>query len=241
MNTLKQPLLRPVVNDLTLGVLMLDTRFPRFPGEIGNGMTWPVPLQFKIVRGATPTRVVDDEGKGLLEPFLEAAHELIDLGVRGITTSCGFLALFQREMAQALPVPVATSALLQIPSIQTMLPQGKRVGILTFNKEALTERHLRAVGVSSDLPIVGMSERSLFRRVFSDKALPSEADFGMLEAEMADAARRLLSENPDVGAILCECTNMPPFAKVIREATGLPVFDVVGMIRWFVSAIQQQD
>lgn len=231
---------RPVVNDLTLGVLMLDTRFPRFPGEIGNGMTWRVPLQFKIVRGATPGRVVDEEGRGLLEPFLEAANELIDLGVRGITTSCGFLALFQREMSEALSVPVATSALLQIPMIQTMLPKGKEVGVLTFNKEALTEQHLKAVGVHAPLPIEGMSEGSLFRRVYSDKATPSEADVGLLEAEMVDAARRLLGSNSNIGAIVCECTNMPPFAQAVRNATGLPVFDVVGMIDWFVAGLRQR-
>ncbi|RDU97402.1 aspartate/glutamate racemase family protein [Trinickia dinghuensis] len=229
---------RPVVNGLTLGVLMLDTRFVRFPGEIGNGLTWPVALQFKVVKGATPARVIDDEGAGLLEPFIEAARELIDLGVQGITTSCGFLALFQRELSEALPVPVATSSLLQVPIVERMLPKGKRVGILTINERALTDRHLAAVGVDATTPIVGMHEHSLFRKAFTDQALPSAADFSVLEREMVDAARRLTASHPEVGAIVCECTNMPPFAPALRAATGLPVFDMVGLIRWFVAAIQ---
>lgn len=229
---------RPVVHDLTLGVLMLDTRFPRFPGEIGNGRTWPVPLQFKVVHGATPERVVDGQGEGLLEPFIEAARELVDLGVRGITTSCGFLALFQRELSAALPVPVATSALLQAPLIEAMLPRGRRVGILTFNAEALSERHLAAVGVNPATPVEGMSANSLFRRVFSDSARADDADFAVLEAEVLQSAKRLVQHHPGIGAILCECTNMSPFAAAIRAEIGLAVFDVVSLIRWFVLGLQ---
>lgn len=230
----------PVVHGLTLGVLMLDTRFVRFPGEIGNAATWSVPLQFKIVRGATPARVIEDQGRGLLDPFVDAAQELIDMGVRGITTSCGFLALFQRELTERLSVPVATSALLQVPMVERMLPAGKRVGILTINQAALTELHLAAVGVDPTTPMVGMPEESLFRRVFTDRAEPSEADFSVLELEMEVAAQSLVAQFPDVGAIVFECTNMPPFAAAVRRATGLPVFDVVGMLRGFIDALRLQ-
>ncbi len=219
---------------------MLDTRFMRYPGEIGNAQTWSVPLQFKIVRGATPARVIEDQGRGLLDPFVDAAQELIDLGVRGITTSCGFLALFQRELSARLPVPVATSALLQVPMVQRMLPAGKRVGIVTINRTALTAAHLAAVGVDSTTPIVGMDEASLFRRVFTDQAQANAGDFARLESEMVEAARALVAAHPDVGALVFECTNMPPYARAVRQATGLPVFDVVGMLRWFIEAIQAQ-
>ncbi|ALM84546.1 aspartate/glutamate racemase family protein [Bordetella sp. N] len=229
---------RPVVHGLTLGVLMLDTRFTRYPGEIGNAETWSVPLQFKIVKGATPARVIEDQGRGLLDPFVDAAQELIDLGVRGITTSCGFLALFQRELSARLSVPVATSSLLQVPMVERMLPAGKRVGILTVNQAALTPAHLTAVGVDTTTPILGMEEESLFRRVFTDRVPSSAADFPILQKEMVEAARDLVSRHPEVGAIVFECTNMPPFAAAVRAATGLPVFDVVGMLRWFIDAIQ---
>jgi hypothetical protein len=218
---------------------MLDTRFVRFPGEIGNAATWSVPVQFKVVRGATPERVIEDQGRGLLDPFVEAAQELIDLGVRGITTSCGFLALFQRELSARLSVPVATSALLQVPMVERMLPAGKRVGILTINRHALTDAHLAAVGVDSTTPIAGMPEDSLFRRLFTDQAQPADTDYADLENEMVEAARTLVSEHPEVGAIVFECTNMPPFSAAVRKATGLPVFDVVGMLRWFIGSIQQ--
>src|ERR1700759_5156446 len=112
-----------------LGILMLDARFPRIPGDMGNATTWPFPVLYRVVRGATPERVVLDAARGLLDPFLAAAAELVGLGAEAITTNCGFLSLFQRELAAHVGVPVATSSLLQVPLVQATLPPGKRVGI----------------------------------------------------------------------------------------------------------------
>ena len=226
---------RGTVDDLRIGVLMLDTPFRRLPGDIGNARTWDFPVQFRVVKGADPARVVHGEAKGLLQPFVDAALDMVAAGVRGITTSCGFLALLQREMAQALPVPVATSSLLQAPVIEAMLPAGRRVGILTFAAEALTERHLAAVGVRTDTPIEGLPPDSLFRSVYG--AMGGESDIDRLEAEVVAAARRLVDGHPDVGAILCECTNLPPHAAAIAAATGLPVFDIIGFIDWFARSL----
>src|SRR5438874_7925648 len=90
-----------------VGVLMLETRFPRLPGDIGNATTWPFPVLYRIVPGATPTRVVDQADPALIEPFVTAAAELVEAGCRGITTSCGCLATFQRQLARAVPAPLA--------------------------------------------------------------------------------------------------------------------------------------
>src|SRR5215471_12968735 len=82
-----------------VGILMLETRFPRIPGDMGNALSWPFPVLYKVVPGASPRRVVHDQARGLLEPFLAAAAELVRLGADGITTTCGFLSLYQRELA----------------------------------------------------------------------------------------------------------------------------------------------
>ena len=103
----------------TVGILILDTRFPRPPGDIGNIATWPFPVLYKTVHGASPERVVHRKGEGLLEPFVRAAEELISEGADGITTTCGFLSLFQSELAAAIPVPVVTSSLLQVDLVNT--------------------------------------------------------------------------------------------------------------------------
>src|SRR5579864_8430647 len=93
-----------------LGILMLEARFPRIPGDMGNAATWPFPVLYRVVKGASPQRVVRERAAGLLDAFIAAARELVALGADGITTNCGFLSLYQRELAAALAVPVATSS-----------------------------------------------------------------------------------------------------------------------------------
>ena len=113
----------------TVGILMLETRFPRIPGDIGNGETWPFPVLYKVVKDASPNRVVAERARGLLPAFLAAAKELVDLGAEGITTSCGFLSLFQAELAGHVGVPVATSSLMQVPFVQSARISSALAGI----------------------------------------------------------------------------------------------------------------
>src|SRR5512133_2003504 len=152
----------------SVGILMLETRFPRIPGDMGNAATWPFPVLYKVVPGASPRCVVCDRAAGLLDAFLSAAEELVRLGADGITTTCGFLSLFQRELAAHVGVPVATSSLMQIPLIERVLPPGKRVGVLTVSAASLGEEHLRAAGADPATPVVGTDRGSEFTRVMLD-------------------------------------------------------------------------
>ena len=136
-----------------IGILMLDTSFPRPPGDIGNATTFDFPVRYRIVRGASPQRVVIEQDPALLEPFVQGARELQQEGVRAITTSCGFLALFQREMAASVDVPLFTSSLMQMPVVYRMLRPDQKIGVLTANSHHLTPRVLEAVG-ASDVPYV---------------------------------------------------------------------------------------
>src|ERR1700747_1464215 len=132
-----------------VGILMLETRFPRIPGDMGNAETWPFPVLYKVVPGASPRRVVCERAEGLLDEFLVAAAELVRLSADGITTTCGVLSLYQRDSAAHVGVPVATSSLMQIPFIERVLPPGKRVGILTVSAANLTGEHIRAAGADA--------------------------------------------------------------------------------------------
>lgn len=219
-----------------LGILMLEAKFPRILGEMGHAGTWPFPVRYKVVRGASPDLVVRHGATGLLDDFITAGRELVEDGCKGITTNCGFLTLFQDELAEALGVPVATSALMQARSIRAMLPKGKRVGILTISAETLSQAHLDKADVPTDTPIVGVAEGCEFQRVILGNEL--ELDVARAEADMIEAARRLVEDHKDVGAILFECTNMPPYAKAVKEAVGLPVFSVVSMVKWFYDALE---
>jgi hypothetical protein len=214
-----------------LGILMLDTRFPRVPGDVGNALTWPFPVRYKVVKGAASHRIMGETpDPSLLQPFVDGARELEAEGVRAITTSCGFLAVFQRELAAAVSVPVLTSSLLQVPMVARLIGPDRSVGILT-ERPRLTPRHFTAAGWSAaDVPVhvTALPPDAVFPTVFIDGA--SEADTDVLERELVDAAVGLVGAHPDVGAIVLECTNFVPFSQAMRRATELPVFDLYTLV-----------
>ncbi len=220
-----------------LGILMLEARFPRIPGDMGNGTTWPFPVLFKVVPGASPERVVVGGAAGLLPDFVAAAQELVRLGAEAITTNCGFLSLFQAELAAAVGVPVATSSLMQVPWVQATLPAGKRVGVVTVNKAGLTPRHLAAAGVPLDTPVTGTEGGREFFRVLI-KAERDDMDVDLARADILDAGRALVAAHPEVGAVVLECTNMPPYAADLAAEIGLPVYDIYSMICWFQAGLR---
>ena len=219
----------------SVGILMLETLFPRILGDIGNALTWPFPVRYRVVRGSNVETAVLHNGEGMLEPFIEAAQELVSDGVDGITTSCGFLSLFQSELAAAIDVPVATSSMMQAPMIEALLPPGKRVGIITVSKENLTKQHLECVGAATDLPIVGTDDGVEFSRVIINNE--QQLDVEKATEDLIAAATKLVLDHPEVGAILLECTNMVPYANNIRFATGLPVFSIYSFILWFQAGL----
>lgn len=223
-----------------LGVLMLEARFPRIFGDMGNAETWPFPVLYRVVSGASPEKVVLKGAAGLLPDFVAAAQELVRLGAEAITTNCGFLSLFQQELAAAVGVPVATSSLMQVPWVQATLPPGKRVGLVTVSAATLTPQHLVAVGVPADTPVTGTENGREFFRVLI-KAEKEEMDVDLAEQDVVEAALRLVKDHPEVGAIVLECTNMPPYAAAVQAATGLPVYDIYSMITWFHAGLRPRD
>ncbi|OZI53118.1 aspartate/glutamate racemase family protein [Bordetella genomosp. 4] len=220
-----------------LGILMLDARFPRILGDMGNGQTWPFPVLYRVVRGASPEKVVLQGARGTLDAFIEAGRELVDLGAEAITTNCGFLALFQQEFSQALGVPVATSSMMQVPWVQATLPPGKRVGLVTVSGSTLSPAHLAAVNVPADIPVAGTENGKEFFRVLI-KAEKEDMDIDLAQQDILEAGRDLVRRHPEVGAIVLECTNMPPYAAALQAELGLPVYDIYSMITWFHAGLR---
>ena len=222
----------------SVGILVLDTRFPRIAGDIGNAGTFDFPVLYHPVRGASSDRVVRRPDGDLLPLFAEGARALERAGVGAITTSCGFLARFQAELADAVAVPVFTSSLMMVPMVQRMLPRGRAVGIITVDASSLGPAHFAGAGIAPDRPVVvaGLETEKEFARVMLDDAL--ELDVDAARAEHVAVARRLVAEHPEIGAIVLECTNMPPYAADVQAATGLPVFDITGLIRMVHAALR---
>jgi hypothetical protein len=221
-----------------LGILMLDTRFPRIAGDLGNAETFPFPVLIARIDGATPERVVDRKAEGLLEPFVAGGEALIRAGAVGIATTCGFLSLFQRPIADRLGVPVAASSLLMLPLVERLLPAGRRAGVITFSKSLLTPEHLLAVGAAADTPIEGVTPDGALATVIrrGERMLDQQR----VAAEVVAAGRRLKSARPELGAVVIECTNMPPYTEALRDALRLPVYDGFDFFCWFFAGLRSQ-
>ncbi|HZU16936.1 MAG TPA: aspartate/glutamate racemase family protein [Candidatus Dormibacteraeota bacterium] len=224
-----------------LGILMLESRFPRIPGDVGNASTWPFPVLYRVVEGAGPARVVRSlKESGLVDAFVTGAQELVRAGVSIVTTNCGFLVLHQRQIQRSIGVPFLSSSLLQVPFLQSLLPPGRRVGVLTIERRSLSDEHLAAAGIAGDIPIVGMEEvGGYFVEVILGDG--EELDVARARDEHVQAARLLLRRHPEVGAIVLECTNMPPYAAAIREETGLPVHDLTTFVGWALAAERRRE
>ena len=218
-----------------IGVLVLDSTFPRIKGDIGNAKTWDFPVLYKRVEGGTPKKVVLELSLKDIEPFIQAAKELEREGVRAITTTCGFLSLFQKELCDSVNIPVFTSALLFVPMLSKMIASDKKIGVLTANKKTLTKKHLKAVGIE-DIPmkIIGLEDGEEFTNFTVQNR--DRVNTSVCRAELIEAAKKLV-EDDDIGIVVLECTNMPPYTKDIQEVVDVPVFDIVTLTNMFYTAL----
>jgi hypothetical protein len=231
------------ITNLDVGVMMLENTLPRPAGDVGNARTFAFPVAYDVIAEADTTRVVEEKAIGLLGNALTTGRRLVALGVGAVATCCGFLAIYQRELAEHLDVPVATSSLLQIPLVLQTLRPDQSVAVLTVNGATLTEEHLRAVGVDerhlARVKTFGLEDTEHFYPMIIGKI--SELDIDRACAEVVDVASHAVRQNSTIGAFVFECTNLPPYAAAVRRATGLPVWDATSLINWLQSGVTADD
>ncbi len=214
----------------SIGILILDASYPCVPGNVGNASTFPFPVRYEKVEGASIDRLLNQQDPDLVTPFIDAAKRLYNSGVHAITGACGFMALFQQEVSQNLEIPVFLSTLLQIPFMYQIT--GKKVGIITADATCLQPKHFSSTGVPRDLPFVmaGMENQPEFTSaVLKEKGT---LDSNKIQEEVVELAKDMVSKNPDIGSILLECSDLPPYAHAVQAAVGLPVFDFFTMINY---------
>ncbi len=207
------------------------------PGNIAHPDSFGFPVRYLRVKGAFFETVVVRPSLDVRAAMVAAAQRLETEGVRAIATSCGFNAIFQRELADSVAVPVFASSLLQVPTVHRMLNTDQSIGIITADSSLLSRTHLESVGITREVPctIAGIQKTGEFSRVRRDPH--AELDGGKMEDEVVDVVQAMIDARPDTGAIVLECTDLPPFSAAIRGATGLPVFDIVTMVYWVADAI----
>lgn len=219
-----------------VGILMLDCRTPFIPGDVGNATSYRYPVLYQTVPGLTLHRVIEEGNVRLADQVVEAARRLEAHGVRAITSDCGYMLWFQEHVAAAVSIPVMLSSLLQLPFIASLLNPRLSVGVICANRKRLP-KHLLAMAYPDpqrEIHIIGLEDKPNFRGPILDET--PTLDPQAIETEVVEAALQLVDSHPDVGAILLECSNLPPYAAAISEATGRPVFDFLTMIDYVRAA-----
>lgn len=214
------------------GLVQLAT----LPGNSTHPETFPFPIRYERIAGACFETVVRDPSDQIFDRMVAAIAAMANDGIRAVTTSCGFNAVFQQRLAATATIPVFTSSLLQVPTAAAMIGPSRTVGIMTANQSALTDAHLRSAGIEASISVrIAGIEATKQWRLFHDDA-KAEIDLLAVEDEILEVVETLARENNNIGAIVLECTDLPPFAGAIRRATGLPVFDIVTLTEWVYRA-----
>lgn len=227
------------ISGYPIGILYIDdVWYPMVPGNIVNGYTFDFPVRLKAVEGLDIPRLFNAE-ESVLDDLIKAGKQLEREGIRAISAACGFFGNFQKELAEALDVPVAISSLVQIPWISTIIKPSQKIGVLTADKSSLTDRLLENCGVynKEQLIIKDLRNEPEFSCILEGRG---EFDNKIVEEEVVQKALEIIEEEHDIGAILLECSDMPPYAAAVQNAVKLPVFDFTTLIKWLYNSVAQK-
>ena len=215
-----------------IGILLLDLDFtPYIPGDVANASTFDFPVTYEVVPDMSVERATDKD-PAALETVVRAAQNLARRGVKAITSNCGYLGFFQQELARRMDMPVFLSSLMQLPFIAAMIGAQSKIGVFCARGKSFDSTLLEGVGVDPGLNLVvrGLDQGEHFNRGIMTNQ--GRLDASLIEGEIVATARQLLAEEPSVGAILLECADLPPYARAVQAAVGLPIFDFVTMINY---------
>lgn len=209
-----------------IGILLLDEIETHVPGDTAHAGTYPFPVLFRVVTGASATRITTGDPAAEAD-VVAAAQELARMGVKGISSNCGFMLHYQRAAAAAVDVPVMLSSLLQIPLACQAIGTEGRLGILTAFTKRLTPEMLALAGLpeGAKYAVSSIEDSPEFKNL-----AVQDLDTDRFGERLIDAAQELMQRHPDIRAFLLECALFPPYAKAIQEAVGLPVFDFVSLV-----------
>lgn len=217
--------------DTPVGVICLESLFPKPRGHVRNPRTFDFPVVCKVVTGVDIPKLLFNPTDELVKPFIEAARELEREGVLAVTGSCGFLARFQKDIAAALQIPVFTSSLIQIPLVKVLHGPGCRIGVLTASAAALTPAHFANVGACmEDVSIKGMEGFPEFWETIIE-GRRHDFDMDVLEREICQAAVDLKRDH-DLDALILECTDLSAFSHSIQQAVQIPVYDIDSLVEY---------
>jgi len=222
----------------TIGILLLENYVPFIPGDTANATTYRYPVRFQRVPGLSVERIFNHD-MSMYQVFKEKALSLYEEGVKAITGDCGFMAVYQKQLAADLDIPVFLSSLLQIPFMLSIIGAKDSITIITANSRSLTPDLLEGLDITPQMQervhIVGLEDCEEFvEAVFEEKGT---LDSDKVETCVVEHSIKAIRDFPDTKAFLLECSLLPPYAHSVAKETGLPVFDYISMIDYVHDAI----
>jgi hypothetical protein len=214
--------------------------FPMLPGNMGNASTFDFPLMWEPMEVTGDMVVSSKPHPEVLKRSIAAGKNLQAQGVRAICGNCGFFANYQQPIADALNVPFFSSSLLQIPLMLMSLKSNQKVGVITANGPILEAAPaLENCGVTdrSRVVIAGAENTSEMKRIL---ATSGEYNPRKFELQLVELAKTMVAENPDIGAIMLECTELAPHGRAVQKAVAMPVWGFPTMVNWIYSGAVRQ-
>ena len=221
---------------IPIGIIAIDLKYPKLPGNVVNASTYDFPVLYEKVSFEIEELFRGD--RKIRDQIVKAAKKLESEGVRAIIGACGFFAHFQEDVKEAVRVPVYLSSLCQLPSIKIGLRAGQKVAVVAASGESVTEEMLSSVGGSmEDIEVFDVGSMESFGAIRWGR---TELDNGKLTEDLMALGKKIRDEHPEIGAILLECSDLPPYAWAIQQASGLPVFDFISLIKWVEMSVAQE-
>jgi hypothetical protein len=216
-----------------IGILLVEDDYAMLPGNVANASTYDFPVIYQVLEGVTFERIAVAD-PGVLGVLLAGGEALIAQGVRAVVSACGSFANYQRAAAAALPVPVYLSSMLQAPWIQAALQPEQKLLVIAAVGKALTSKVFEECNITDTDRL--LIEQAIDLPELEAMLSPEGFNPARLETELAGYAGNLVNEHPEAGAILLQCSDLPPFAWAMQNATGLPVYDMNTLIEWVHAA-----
>jgi hypothetical protein len=220
-----------------IGIIMMDTKFPRGIGDLGNSNTFSFPVRYKVLKNITASEISENSDL-LLNKFIEAAQELENEGVKAITTCCGLAIAYQKEVSAAINIPFFASIYNLIPLIHSMIAPGKIIGLFHDIDRGTDDQTFNLAGWSkNDIPIARtfMTNDKLFARMIHEDVEIVDSD--VIEEEIREMTRKFVEDVPNLGAIALVCTNYGQYSNIIQEVAKVPVFGMAQYVEFIASVV----
>lgn len=224
-----------------VGVIVLNSSIPCPPGHVSNAWTFDFPIHYLRVDEAGIEEVVNRGDRKILDAIIDAAKSLEQDGCRAVCADCGYFGNYQQEIAASVDIPVYMSSVIQLAWIAISLKPAQKIGVICASKDGIPDEMFRACGISRDIQarcvVRGAGNKPEFAKLLADAG---QLNFEKIKNELVDIAVTMQNETPDIGAILLECTDMPPYAYAIQAATNLPVYDAATLLKYVNNVVTQK-